>query len=153
MTLCCLSHSTLPSCLWFSMHIHICMCAHLHTHTHTHTHTQALCIKVVVQFYRLLSMNGMSGAFFTSLNVYHNFPSPRLLSEYMEPYLLRKVPPPYLIPPLWLCMSLRALFSDALNISIHGVRGASARSIQSLRGQCQSLVSSLENHRMSKTRF
>ena len=74
-------------------------------------------------------MNGMSGAFFTSLNVYHNFPSPRLLSEYMEPDLLRKVPPPYLIPPLWLCMSLRALFSDALNISIHGVRGASARSI------------------------
>ena len=47
-----------------------------HTHTHTHTHTQASCIKLVVQFYRLLSMNGMSGAFFTSLNVYHNFPSP-----------------------------------------------------------------------------
>ena len=109
--------------LYAYTHMHVC------TPTHTHTHTQALCIKVVVQFYRLLSMNGMSGAFFASLNVYHNFPSPRLLSEYMEPYLLRKVPPPYLIPPLWLCMSLRALFSDALNISIHGVRGASARSI------------------------
>ena len=122
-----LSFSLYPPLL--SLVLYACTHMHVHTHTHTHAYTHALRIKLVVQFYRLLSMNGMSGAFLTSLNVYHNIPSPRLPSEYMEPYLLGKVPPPYFIPPLWPCMSLRALFSDALNISIHGVRGASAWSI------------------------
>ena len=109
-----LSHSALPFCFWFSMHAHTCVCTCTHTHTHTHTHTRRG-IVLMVHFYRLLSINSMSGALLTLLNIFHGIPSPHPLSEYMEPYLLRKAlpPPPHTsVPPLWPCTHLRALFSD-----------------------------------------
>ena len=72
-----------------SLVFHACVRARAHTHTHTHTHTRPV---LMVGFYRLLSVS-VAGASPTSLNVFHNIPSPRPLSEYMEPYLLWKVPP------------------------------------------------------------
>lgn len=50
-------------------------CTHMHVHTHTHAYTQASCIKLVVQFYRLLSMHVRSIFDLTKCLSQHSFSS------------------------------------------------------------------------------
>ena len=159
----CLSYFALSFCFWFSMHAHICTYIHTRAHTHTHTHTG---IVLIVEFPRFLSVNSLSGAFLFLFFFFffyivivgkeHFSPCQVFFTTFLLTHSLSiwspasyGRPPHSSIPSLWPCTHLGALLSDAQHFC-HGVRGASARSHLSLSGQCQSLVSSSENHRRSK---
>ena len=142
------------------MHAHICTYTHTCVRAHTHTHTQALCwLSSFLGSYQLTAYQEHFFFFFFYIVIVrkeHFSPCQVFFTTFLLTHSLSiwspasyGRPPHSSIPSLWPCTHLGALLSDAQHFC-HGVRGASARSRLSLSGQCQSLVSSSENHRRSK---